>query len=217
MHERRNNTVKFCSAGFLSGATKLSTLAGKGYVNKADVSRDYAGTQQAFLDGKGAMYAMGNWFAGALDDPKTKPSFDVGQFDWPSDDGKLVVPAFTGGGLLVSSTAKNLDAAKKFALGFQLDKNNLDNSAKTDGLFPAIKEYSPPSDVGSAFKTGYDLYAQGVSGNAVVPAFAFEAGDDGMIPGMVAKYDSSVVDLITGAKTPAQVCAFLDTEWDKAS
>jgi ABC-type glycerol-3-phosphate transport system substrate-binding protein len=64
-------------------------------------SQDYAATQSAFLAGKGAMYAMGNWFAAAADDPKTKPPFDIGQFFWPSDDGKLVVPTFTGGGLLV--------------------------------------------------------------------------------------------------------------------
>ena len=49
------------------------------------------------------------------------------------DDGSAVVPAFTGGGLLVSATAKNLDAAKKFALGFQLDKSYQDSSAKADG------------------------------------------------------------------------------------
>jgi ABC-type glycerol-3-phosphate transport system substrate-binding protein len=217
MHDRRAGTAKFCDTEFKAGAAKLADLAAKGYIDKRDVSRDYAATQAAFLGGKGAMYAMGNWLAGALDAPDTKPAFEVGQFNWPSDDGKMVVPAFTGGGLTVSATAKNLDAAKKFALAFQLDKNNLDNSAKADGLFIAIKNYSPPSDVGPAYKTGYDLFAQGVQANAVVPAFGFEAGDDGMLPGVTAKWDSSAVDLITGAKTPDQVCAFLDSEWEKAS
>jgi multiple sugar transport system substrate-binding protein len=50
-----------------------------------------------------------------------------------------------------------------------------------------------------------------------VPAFGFEAGDDGMLPGVVEKWDSSAVDLITGKKTPAQVAAFLDSEWDRSS
>jgi multiple sugar transport system substrate-binding protein len=217
MHDRRADKVKFCDPEFKAGAAKLANLAAKGYIDKRDVSRDYAATQAAFLAGKGAMYAMGNWLAGALDAPATKPAFEVGQFEWPSDDGKLVVPAFTGGGLTVSATAKNLAAAKKFALAFQLDKSNLDNSAKADGLFIAIKNYTPPADVGPAYKTGYDLFAQGVQGNAIVPAFGFEAGDDGMLPGVTAKWDSSAVDLITGRKTPDQVCAFLDSEWQKAS
>lgn len=215
MHDRRAGKVKFSDAEFKKAAAKLADLAAKGYVDKKDVSRDYAAGQQAFLDGKGAMYAMGNWLAGELDKSTTK--IKTGQFNLPTDDGKPVVPAFTGGGLLVSATAKNLDAAKKFALGFQLDRANLDNSAIADGLFPAIKGYSPPTKVGAAYKEGYDLYAKGVAANAVVPAFNFEAGDDGPIPGLTAKIDSSVVDLITGKKSVDAVCAFLDQEWDKSS
>jgi ABC-type glycerol-3-phosphate transport system substrate-binding protein len=217
MHDRRAGKVKFSDPDFKAGAAKLADLAAKGYIDKRDVSRDYAATQQAFLDGKGAMYAMGNWFAAALDSPDTKPSFEVGQFEWPSDDGRMVVPAFTGGGLLVSATAKNLEAAKRFALGFQLDKNNLDNSAKADGLFPAIKGYTPPTDTGPAYKEGYQLFSDGAAANAVVPAFGFEAGDDGMIPGIVEKFDSATVDLITGRKSPDAVASFLDQEWEKSS
>ena len=217
MHDRRAGKVKFSDPDFKNAAAKLADLARKGYIDKRDVSRDYAAGQQAFLDGKGAMYAMGNWFAAAVDDPQTKPAWQVGQFEWPSDDGKPVVPAFTGGGLLVSAKAKNLDAAKKFALAFQPDKTNLDNSVKSDGLYPAIKGYTPPTDTGAAYKQGYELFARGAAANAVVPAFGFEAGDDGMLPGVVEKWDSSAADLITGRKTPDQVAQLLDTEWEKST
>jgi multiple sugar transport system substrate-binding protein len=217
MHDRRAGKVKFSGPEFKAAAAKLADLAAKGYLDKRDVSRDYAAGQQAFLDGKGAIYAMGNWLAGALDAPATKPKFEVGQFSWPADDGKLVVPAFTGGGLLVSATAKNLDAARRFALAYQLDKANNDQGAKADGLFPAIKGYTPPSDAGAAFKAGYDMYATAVSTNAVVPAFNFEAGDDSAVPGMGAKIDAAVVDLITGRKSVDAVCAFLDQEWERSS
>jgi raffinose/stachyose/melibiose transport system substrate-binding protein len=217
MADRRAGKVKFCDAGWKGAAAKLADLSAKGYVNKGDVSRDYAGTQQAFLDGKGAIYPMGNWFASALDDPKTKPSFEVGQFNWPTDDGKMVVPAFTGGGLLVNANAKNLDAARKFAIAFQTDKTNMENSAKFDGLFVAVKGFSPPSDVGPAFKAGYDLYAKALAAKAIVPSMGFEAGDDGLLPGVGAKLDSSLVDLVSGTKNVDEVCAFLDSEWQKAS
>jgi multiple sugar transport system substrate-binding protein len=215
MHDRRADKVKFSDADSKKAWGKLAELTAKGYIDKTSVSRDYAADQQAFLDGKGAIYPMGNWLAGALEDPKSKPKFAVGQFNWPGDADNNTVPAFTGGGLLVSAKAKNLEAARKFALGFQLDKANLDNSAKADGLFPAIVGYSPPADVGASFKEGYDLYAKGVSAKSVVPAFNFEAGDDAPIPGMGAKIDSSIVDIITGKKTVDQVVAFLDTEWAK--
>jgi multiple sugar transport system substrate-binding protein len=215
MHDRRAGKAKFSDPDVKKAFGKVADLAAKGYIDKTSVSRDYAAGQQAFLDGKGAMYAMGNWLAGAVDDPKSAPKFQVGQFNFPGDADNKTVPAFTGGGLLVSSSAKNLEAARKFALGFQLDKDNLDNSAVADGLFPAIKGYSPPSKVGVTYKAGYDLYAQGVQDSKVVPAFNFEAGDDGPIAGMGAKIDSSVVDLITGRKTVDQVCQFLDDEWAK--
>jgi len=215
MHDRRAGKAKFSDPDVKKAFGKVADLAAKGYIDKSTVSRDYAAGQQAFLDGKGAMYAMGNWLAGAIDDTKTAPKFQVGQFNWPGDADNKTVSAFTGGGLLVSSKAKNLEAARKFALGFQLDKDNLDNSAVADGLFPAIKGYSPPSKVGPTYKAGYDLYAQGVKDNKIVPAFIFEAGDDGPIAGMTAKIDSSIIDLVTGRKTVDQVCQFLDDEWAK--
>jgi ABC-type glycerol-3-phosphate transport system substrate-binding protein len=140
----------------------------------------------------------------------------VGVFDFPTEDGKLVVPAYTGGGMIVNAKAAHLDAARKFALGFQLDKDQLDASVKADGLFPAIKGYTPPPDVGPAFKAGYDLYTRAVQQNAVVPAFRWETADDGLLPGMKDKVDQAAQDVITGRKSVADACAFLDTEWAKA-
>ncbi|MGI8335071.1 ABC transporter substrate-binding protein [Actinomadura scrupuli] len=216
MHDRRAGKVKFSGPEYTRAAQKLADLAAKGYIDKRNIAHDYPATQAAFLGGKGAMYPMGNWFAAAADDPKTKPSFPIGQFFWPSDGGGQVVPAFTGGGLLVSAKAKNLDAAKRFALAFQLDKSNLDVSTKADGLIPAVRGYTPPADVGPVYKDGYDQFRRAEAAKAVVPAFGFEAGDDGMLPGVVPKWDSSMQDLLTG-KSPAAVTRSLDAEWQKNS
>jgi ABC-type glycerol-3-phosphate transport system substrate-binding protein len=214
LSQRRQDKVKFTDPAFQAAFSKLADLAAKGYVDKTSVSRDYAATEQAFLDGKSAMYPMGNWFAANAD--TKKHDFEVGVFNFPTEDGKLVVPAYTGGGMIVNAKAANLDAAKKFALGFQLDKDQLDASVKADGLFPAIKGYTPPADVGPAFKAGYDLYTQAVQQNAVVHAFRWETADDGLLPGMKDKVDQAAQDVITGRKSVADACAFLDTEWAKA-
>ena len=212
--QRRENKVKFTDASFQKAFQKLADLAAKGYVDKTQVSRDYAATEQAFLDGKSAMYPMGNWFAANAD--SKKHDFDIGVFNFPTEDGKLVVPAYTGGGMIVSSKAANLDAAKKFALGFQLDKDQLDASVKADGLFPAIKGYTPPADVGPVFKAGYDLYTEAVQQNAVVHSFRWETADDGLLSGVKDKVDQAAQDVITGRKSVSDACAFLDTEWAKA-
>lgn len=217
MADRRANKVKFSDPSFTKAAGKLADLSAKGYIDKGMLSQDYAATQAAFLSGKGAMYAMGNWFAAAADDPKTKPDWEIGQFFWPSDDGKPAVPAFTGGGLLVNAKAKNLDAAKKFALAYQLDKTNLDTSCKADGLIPAIKGYNPPGDVGAVYKEGFDNFRKAEAEKAVVPAFGFESGDAGMLVGVTEKWDAAAADLVTGQKSAADVAKFLDAEWEKAS
>jgi len=214
MTQRRAGSVKFSSPEFVAALAKFADLAAKGYIKATDVSRDYAATEQAFLDGKGAMYPMGNWFAANAD---SKPhSFEIGVFNLPTDDGRTVVPAYTGGGMIVSAKAANLEAAKQFALGFQLDKTQLDASVKADGLIPAIKGYQPPETVGKVYRAGYDLYQEGVAKNEVVHAFRWETADDGLLPGMTDKVDAAAQDLITGRKKPAQAAAFLDAEWAKA-
>jgi multiple sugar transport system substrate-binding protein len=215
MSQRRANKVKFTDPDFEAAVAKFADLAAKGYIDKRDVSRDYAATEQAFLDGKGAMYPMGNWFAASAD--SKKHAFDIGVFDFPTQDGRLIVPAYTGGGMVVSATARNLDAAKQFALAFQLDKAQIDTSVRSDGLIPAINGYTPPSDVGPVYQAGYQLYEEAFKQNAVVHAFRWETADDGLLPGMTDKVDQAAQDLITGRKTVAQACAFLDTEWSKAS
>jgi len=214
MTQRRAGSVKFSSPEFVAALAKFADLAAKGYIKATDVSRDCAATEQAFLDGKGAMYPMGNWFAANAD---SKPhSFEIGVFNLPTDDGRTVVPAYTGGGMIVSAKAANLEAAKQFALGFQLDKTQLDASVKADGLIPAIKGYQPPDTVGKVYRAGYDLYQEGVAKNEVVHAFRWETADDGLLPGMTDKVDAAAQDLITGRKKPAQAAAFLDAEWAKA-
>ncbi|AQZ63476.1 N-Acetyl-D-glucosamine ABC transport system, sugar-binding protein [[Actinomadura] parvosata subsp. kistnae] len=215
MAARRAGEVTFAKDPAMRAATrKFADLAAKGYLDKRQIGQDYPKTQEAFLAGKGAMYPMGSWFAAAADQSPMKD--DIGVFAWPSDDGSLHLPAFTGGGLSVSATAPNLAAAKKFALAFQLTKDNLDASVKADALFPAIKGYTPPEGTGPVFKAVYDLWKQALGRNATVPAFGWEAGDAAMLPGMQGKFWSSAQDLVSGRKSVDQVLAYLDTEWEKS-
>ncbi|MCT9930129.1 extracellular solute-binding protein [Planotetraspora sp. A-T 1434] len=215
MHQRRDGKVKFDSPEFLKATKKFADLAAKGYLNKKDLGQSYDASQAAFLDGKGAMYPMGSWFAAASDASKVKD--DIGIFAWPADDGSFHLPSFTGGGLTVNAKSPNVDIAKKFAVAWQTDKDYLDTSAVADALFPAIKGYTLPAKDGTVFKAVYDLYRQAVDQNATVPSFGWEQGDDGMIAGMPDKWNLSAQDIITGKKTPEEVLKYLDTEWDKSS
>jgi len=200
---------------FVKAVQKVADLAKQGYIDKAGLSRSYADDEQAFRDNKGAMYPMGSWFAASAD--AKKPSFDVGVFNWPTDDGSVVVPAFTGGGLSVSSKAPDVELAKKWALAFETDPTNLDTIVKSDGAMIAEKGYTPPADMGPVYNATLDLYNQALKSGTVTDAFTQENGDASLPPGVSDKAATGMQDLIAGKKTAAQYASFLDSEWAKAS
>ncbi len=214
MHKRRKNQVKFDSPEFAAALTKFKELVDKGFVNKSDLSRNYAQTQQAFLDGKGAMYPMGTWFVAAAKDAK----FDIGYFPFPSEDGSLKLPSFTGGGLTVNAKSKHLAEAKKFALTWSSTKAINDNGVTADALFPAVKGYTFPDSVSPLFKDTFKAYQAAATQGQTVPAFSWEAGDDAALPGVVEKINAGAQDLITGKATSVQqVLQSWDVAWDKAA
>lgn len=213
--QRRAGGVKFTDPAFIKALSMVGDLAEQGYIDKKMISLDYAATEQAFLNGRGSMYPMGSWFAAAGDKSDIKD--DIGVFAWPTADGAPLLPAYTGGGLEVSAKSKHLDAAKTFALAFQLDRANLAASVKSDALFPAIKGYAPPSGMGPVFTATYDLWKSNVAGNTTVKAFSWETGSDALLPGMAAKVYATTQDVILGKATADKASAQLDTEWVKAS
>ncbi|GHJ42054.1 ABC transporter substrate-binding protein [Streptomyces sp. TS71-3] len=215
MVKRRAGKVGFDQPDFVGALSKLGTLARKGYIDPKMISLDYAATEQAFLKGKGAMYPMGSWFASAGDKSAIKD--DIGVFRWPTGDGSELLSEYTGGGLDVNAHSKNLDAAKKFALAFQLDRKNLDANVRSDAVFPAIKGYTPPKDMGPVFNETYDLWTKAQKDKKTVKAFAWETGGDGLLPGMDAKVFAATQDVVLGRKSPKEAASYLDEEWKKAS
>ncbi|HVK22821.1 MAG TPA: extracellular solute-binding protein [Actinokineospora sp.] len=206
---------KFTDPKFVGAVQKVADLAKAGYIDQAGLSRSYADTEQAFTDGKGAMYPMGSWYAAGAD--AKKPPFEVGVFAWPSDDGKGIVPAYTGGGMSVSSKAPNVDLAKKWAKAFMEDKDNLDASVKADGSIIAIKGYTPPSDMGPVYQMTVNAYQKAVQENNVVNAFTVETGDQALPPGVADQVFAATVDLISGRKSAQEVSALFDEQFDKAA
>ncbi|GAA2800432.1 extracellular solute-binding protein [Kitasatospora paracochleata] len=213
--DRSAGRTTFADPLFVGAVRKVSALAAAGYIDPAGLSRSYADTEQAFRDDKGAMYPMGSWFAASAD--AKPPAFGVGVFAWPTDSGKLVVPAYTGGGLSVSSKAPDVALAKKWAAAFMEDKENLDASVKADGSIIAIKGYTPPSTMGPVYRATVDLYQQAVQRNGIVNAFTVESGDGSLPPGVVDKAALGMQDLINGKQTAEQFAAFLDRQWTQAT
>ncbi|GAA1366843.1 ABC transporter substrate-binding protein [Streptomyces beijiangensis] len=215
MAQRRAGKVAFNDAGFKGATDKFVQLVKKGYVDKAGLSRDYANTEKAFLGGKGAMYPMGTWFATAGD--KSAMKDDIGVFAFPTDDGSLSVPSYTGGGMSVSAKSKNLKEAKEFALAFQQDKANLDAVVKSDGAIIAMKGYTPPAGMGPVYDATVKVYDAAVQAKGVTNAFLVETGDDALLPGLVEKSYALAQDVIAGRKDADAATKALDEDWKKAA
>ncbi|MFD9948893.1 ABC transporter substrate-binding protein [Nonomuraea sp. NPDC059023] len=207
--KRRAGQVRFGDPLFVKATRKFADLVKRGYVDKAGLSRDYPSTEKAFLDGKGAMYPMGSWFAASAE--AGKPSFDVGVFAWPTDDGKVVVPAFTGGGPIVNAKSKNLDAARTFALEFNQNADNNAVLVKTDAAIIAIKGYRPPP-MGPVYNATLDV----LKSATVVNAFTVETGDDALLPGVGDKVFALAQEIIAGKTDGDTAAKVLDDEWAKA-
>ncbi|TCO26602.1 multiple sugar transport system substrate-binding protein [Kribbella steppae] len=215
LSKRAAGQLTFADPAFVAAADKVADLARRGYIDKAGLSRSYADTEQAFRDGKGAMYPMGSWFAASAD--QKKPGFEVGVFPWPTAGGEGVVPAYTGGGMSVSTEAPDVDKAKKWALAFMEDKENLDAGVKADGSIIAIKGYQPPTDMGPVYQQTVAVYERAVRSGGVVNAFTVETGDGALPPGMPDQVFAAAADLISGRKSATDVAKFLDTQYVKAT
>ena len=72
-----------------------SALVKKGCTNDTALSLNYSELQQTFLNGDGAMYPMGSFFAGAV--PLDHP-FEIGVFPMPALDGTPRLVTYTSGG-----------------------------------------------------------------------------------------------------------------------
>ncbi|MBL1118400.1 extracellular solute-binding protein [Streptomyces sp. 110] len=213
--QRGDGKVKFTDKAFVTAAQKVADLADKGYLDRAGLSRSYADTEQAFRDGKGAMYPMGSWFSASADGKK--PSFDTGVFTWPTDQGARALPSGVGGGMTVSSKARDVRLAKKWAKAFMEDHKSLDAAVKSDGLIIDIKGYTPPDDMGPVYKATVKEYRQAQKDDGLVNNFSTESGDGSMPPGLADKAATGVQKLISGRMTAEQFGDYMDEQWDKAT
>lgn len=197
---------------FVSAVAKFRQLVDRGYVNPALLSNDYAATQASFLAGTGAMYPMGSWFTVA---PTAEQQKDYGVFPWPTEDGSLVVSAFTGGGLSVSAKAPDVAKAKQWAIAFS--RENADGGARFDALFISLKAYTPPADLPPLYKATLDLYNQAVGSGTVTTTFSEEMGTPSVPAGFASQAAAAVGDLISGRKDVDGFVSYLDEKFKELS
>lgn len=185
----------FSDPDFVAAVTKFKELVDKGYVSPTTLSKTYAEGQEAFLAGEGAMYPMGSWFSVAPDEQAQE---DLGVFAWPSNDGSLIMPTYTGGGLSVSSSAPNVDKAKEWALAWSQVQENNNGGVLNDGLFVALKDFTVPKGTTKLYDESLALYQDAVDNGKIVTVFGNEGGIPSLPSGFSADVNAAITDLVNG-------------------
>ncbi|PYI56196.1 extracellular solute-binding protein [Paenibacillus flagellatus] len=189
----------FNDPAFEEAVAKFQELVQAGAFQEAATSFDYNAGENLFKTGKAAMYFMGSWATGAIDQSAVGPK--VGVFQFPTVGGKGSPDEFMlapGSAFAVSANSKHLKETKEFLNYFMTQfpkvsfemKNAVGIAQKVDGDFKAAGYSQLQMDVSALFKTvkGGDL-----------------AFDNTMNPGTSQAHLTSIQNLFVAKKDPKDV------------
>ena len=203
-----NGGDAFGDAGFLEGAKKVQEMVDRGAFN-ADamaVSRDEAEVP-VFL-GEAAMYYMGSWAAGALNDPNNITNGDVGNFTYipfPAiSGGKGSATEFMGGAsdcIMVNANTANPEAAAAFTKYF------CENMAREGYL---AGSYMPMWNIGQVDDSDVNPIMVSIK-EKTASATDFVLWFDTFLGERAATYLDATTELLSKAITPEQYIEQLKT------
>ncbi len=209
--KRKEGKVHFSDPDMVAAWTKFQDLVKAGLIDPNGLGTDFATGNQAFYDGKAAMYLQGSWFIGYM---TPEVSANTGVFLWPREDGKEVAPFYAGGGARVSSKSANPEEAMQFAQTLELTYTK--PLIVIDALFPMVKGKTI-EDWGVEVSQLYlDAFNGVVANDAIqkVSAFTWSNNDNDVIGGMKDEIYRSVQNIFLGADVLTEM-QMLDQKWDE--
>ena len=201
LKDLRNGDRNFSDPLMEDAINAYSSLVKNGWTNSTALSLNYSELQQTFLNGDGAMYPMGSFFAGAV--PLDHP-FEIGVFPMPALDGTPRLVTYTSGGPAVSALTEYPEEARLFAVEFSTNvKTNADDLFR-DAHIPNNKLFDLEKDM-----AGYELHPLifeiieilQTPGLQHVPFFTFEVGDYALLPGLQGEVFSNSQEILSGKET----------------
>ena len=201
LKDLRNGDRNFSDPLMKDAIDAYANLVASGWTNSTALSLNYSELQQTFLNGEGAMYPMGSFFAGAV--PLDHP-FEIGVFPMPALDGSPRLVTYTSGGPAVSALTEHPEEARKFAVEFSTNvKTNADDLFR-DAHIPNNKSFDLERDM-----KGYELHPLifeiieilQTPGLQHVPFFTFEVGDYALLPGMQGEVFANSQEILSGTST----------------
>jgi raffinose/stachyose/melibiose transport system substrate-binding protein len=189
----------FNDPAFIDAVAKFQDLVQAGAFQEGATSFDYNAGENLFKAGKAAMYFMGSWATGAIDDSSVKGK--IGVFKFPTVGGKgnpdeyMLAP---GSAFAISANSKHLQETKDFLNYFMLN-------------FPK-EQFNNKNAVGLAQNFDADLKSAGYSQLAIDVFDLFKsvkggdlAFDNTMNPGTAQAHLTSIQNLFVKKVDPKDV------------
>ncbi len=213
--KRKAGEVKFSDPEFVAPMQQFQDLVTQGYISDGALGEDFAGANQAFYDGQGAMYAQGSWFIGYL--PDDLP-FEAGVFLMPRADGKIFAPFYVGGGVRMSAVSKHPEELEMFVKAFSTSPEQLSTLIEKDALFPMIKGKTLEDwnvTVSNLYKEAFNEVVLN-DDVAKVSAFSWSNNDDDVIAGVKEEFYASIQNIFLGTDVTEEMTR-LDKVWDDSA
>jgi raffinose/stachyose/melibiose transport system substrate-binding protein len=151
----KTGKAKLTDPQYVAAAQKVADLGAKGYFGQGVASLDYGPAEDLFLQGKAAMFYMGSWILGELNDPtKNKIGLaNVGIFPFPRVVGGIgparLIPM--NAGQPTSINPKKLTPANQQWLKYMAQHYG-DIAMQQKGQVTGFKVHNPPRNLSSATK-----------------------------------------------------------------
>jgi raffinose/stachyose/melibiose transport system substrate-binding protein len=151
----KSGKAKLTDAAYVAAAQKVADLGDKGYFGEGVASLDYGPAEDLFLQGKAAMFYMGSWILGELNDSsKNKIGLsNVGFFPFPKATGgkgpATLIPM--NAGQPTSINPKKLNPANEQWLKY-VAQNYGDVAMKQKGQITGFKVHKFPKNLSPATK-----------------------------------------------------------------
>ncbi|BCJ34330.1 sugar-binding protein [Actinocatenispora thailandica] len=202
--KRASGKVSFATSGYLDYLKRYKSWIDAGYLQKSALGLTYADGQNAFLNGKSAMYMMGSFFVPAAD--QAKKSDQLGVFTMPTD-GRY--PSGQFGNIadpyLVVNNSPHKAEAIEFVRWLVTDPTAVKSQLAADGN---LRRGMP-----------YDMSSLGASVQKILdaaPSVFVKAGARQPIDGYSNELNTEVQSLYSGASA-SKVANGLDTWWNSQS
>ena len=213
MKQRKAGTTHFADKEMVAAFTKFQDMVKAGLIDPNGLGMDFQTANQAFYDGKAAMYLQGSWFIGYM---TPEVSANTGVFLWPRDDGKQIAPFYVGGGVRVSSKTKYPEEAMK--LGALLETYDQRANIEKDALFPMLKGKTIDDYKVKVSPLYLDAYNGYVINDKLpkISSFTWSNNDDDVIAGMKDEIYKSIQSIFLGADVTKEM-ERLDKAWETAA